>query len=72
MGELADYAIVPDSRQPNVKVSSRKVPGPNGADFLAPMLAASAMGAMIGRKRLIIITKPVAMSHGIAMKEMTL
>jgi hypothetical protein len=59
--------IVPNSRQPNVKVSSRKVPGPNGADFLAPIPAANAIGAMIERKRLIIITKPVAMSHGIAM-----
>jgi len=35
-------SIVPNSRQPNVKVSSRKVPGPNGTDFLAPMPVANA------------------------------
>ena len=56
--------IVPKSRNPNVAVSSRKVPKPNGEDFFAPRLAAIAMGAIIGRYRLNIITKAVAMSHG--------
>jgi hypothetical protein len=56
--------IVPSSRKPNVTVSSRKVPKPNGEDFFAPRLAAMAMGATIGRYRLKIITRAVALSHG--------
>ena len=55
---------VPSSRKPNVAVSSRKVPKPNGEGFFDPRLAAMAMGATIGRYRLNIITRPVAMSHG--------
>jgi hypothetical protein len=31
--------IVPKSRKPNVAVSSRKVPKPNGEGFFAPRLA---------------------------------
>ena len=56
--------MVPNSRKPNVAVSSRKVPKPKGEDFFAPRLAAMAIGAIIGRYRLNIITKAVAMSHG--------
>ena len=56
--------IVPMSRKPNVAVSSRKVPRPKGEGFFAPRLAAIAMGATIGRYRLKIMTKAVAMSHG--------
>src|ERR1700722_10815720 len=59
-------AIVPNNRNPNVAVSSRSVPNPNGAVFFAPRLAAIAIGAMMGRYRLMSITKPVAMSHGTA------
>ena len=56
--------IVPNSKNPNVVVSSRNVPKPNGEDFFAPRLAAMAMGATIGKYRLKIMTKAVAMSHG--------
>ena len=35
----------------------------NGVGFFFARLAASAMGAMIGMKRLNSITRPVAMSH---------
>src|SRR3984957_10878535 len=56
--------MVPKSRNPNVVVSSRKVPNPNGEDFFAPRLAAMAIGAIIGKYRLKIMTKAVAMSHG--------
>src|SRR5580692_8096680 len=56
--------IVPRSNTPNVAVSSRRVPKPNGDDFLPPRLAASAIGATIGKYRLKSITKPVAISHG--------
>ena len=56
--------MVPNNRKPNVAVSSRKVPKPNGEVFFAPRLAAIAMGAIMGRYRLKIITKAVAMSHG--------
>ncbi len=51
---------------PNVGVSSRKVPMPNGAAFFAPRLAAITIGAMIGSKRLKSITSPVAISIGTA------
>src|ERR1700730_1673579 len=56
--------MVPNMRKPKVVVSSRKVPKPNGEDFFAPRLAAMAMGAIIGKYRLKIMTKAVAMSHG--------
>jgi hypothetical protein len=56
--------MVPSRRNPNVAVSSRSVPKPNGDGFFDPRLAAIAMGAIIGRYRLNIITKPVAISHG--------
>src|SRR5246127_280220 len=56
--------IVPRSRTPNVVVSSRKVPKPNGEGFFAPRLAASATGAIIGKYRLKSITKAVAISQG--------
>src|SRR4029077_9048111 len=46
-----------------VPVSSRSVPSPNGAAFLAPRLAAIAMGATIGRYRLNSITRPAATSN---------
>jgi len=58
--------MVPSNRKPNVGVSSRSVPSVNGTDFLAPRLAAIAIGATIGMKRLNRITSPAAMSHGIA------
>ena len=45
-------------------VSVRNVPTVMGVGFLAARLAAKAMGAMIGTKRLINMTKPVAMSSG--------
>ena len=56
--------IVPKRRKPNVAVSSRNVPKPKGEAFFPPRLAANAMGATIGRYRLKIMTKPVAISHG--------
>jgi hypothetical protein len=55
--------IVPTKREAKVNVSSLNVPGPNGLDFLAPRNAAITIGAMIGRKRLITITIPLAISH---------
>ena len=48
--------IVPHSKNPKVEVSSRKVPRLNGAGFFAPRLAAIAIGALIGRNRLMMIT----------------
>jgi hypothetical protein len=45
-------------------VSSGNVPKPNGEACFAPTLATRATGATIGRYRLKIITKPVAISHG--------
>ena len=56
--------MVPNMRNPKVTVSSRKVPKPNGEDFFAPRLAAIAIGAIIGRYRLKIMTRAVAISHG--------
>ena len=38
----------------------------SGLDFFAPRNAAMAMGAMMGRKRLNIITRPVAISQAMA------
>lgn len=55
--------IVPSSTQPKVNVSVRIVPTVKGVGFFFARLAASAKGAMMGRKRLNIITSPVAMSH---------
>jgi len=49
-----------------VAVSSRRVPRPNGALFFAPRYAAMAIGAMIGRNLLTMITMPVTISHGTA------
>jgi len=56
--------MVPNRRKPNVVVSSRRVPKPKGEGCFAPRLAAMAMGAMIGRYRLKIITSAVAISQG--------
>ena len=39
---------------------------PERRRFFAPRLAAMAIGAMIGMKRLKSITRPAAMSHGMA------
>src|SRR5262249_51787423 len=58
--------MVPMSSPANVPVSSRSVPRPNGADFFAPRLAAIAIGAMMGMKRLMMITSPATMSKGVA------
>src|SRR5689334_23316395 len=55
--------IEPNSRQPNVKLSSLNVPRPNGTDFLAPRLAAIAIGATMGIKRLAIITSALTISN---------
>ena len=56
--------IVPSRTKPNVIVSVRNVPTVMGVGFLPARLAAKAMGAMIGTKRLINMTKPVTMSSG--------
>ena len=54
---------MPSRTKPNVIVSVRNVPTVMGVGFLAARLAAKAMGAMIGTKRLISMTKPVTMSQ---------
>src|ERR1700732_4537639 len=56
--------IVPNRRNPNVVVSSRKVPKPNGEDFFAPRLAAIAIGAIIGRSRVEIISRGASIFQG--------
>ena len=58
--------MVPKSRHPNVKVSSRSVPKPNGVLFFIPRKPAIAIGAMIGRKRPNMMTRAAAISHGTA------
>ena len=58
--------IVPNKRHPKVNVSSRKVPKPNGVLFFIPRNPAIAIGAKIGKKRPNMMTKPAAISHGIA------
>ncbi len=57
--------IEPNSRQPKVKLSSLNVPRPKGNhDFFAPRLAAIAIElAMMGMKRLMMITRAVAISN---------
>src|ERR1700751_3327124 len=61
--------MVEARRNPKVAVSSLKVPRLNGTGFFAPRLAAIAMGAIIGRNRLMMITRAVAMSHCTAVGE---
>ena len=56
--------IVPIKTQAKVNVSVRMVPTVNGVGFFFARLAAIAIGAITGMKRLKIITRPVAMSHG--------
>src|SRR5690349_17344827 len=55
--------MLPSSTNPKVTVSVRMVPDVKGVGFLRAKPAARAMGAMIGTKRLISITRPQAMSH---------
>ena len=61
--------IVPSTRKPKVGVSSCRVPRPAGLSFFAPRKAAMAIGAIIGRKRLNMMTRPVAISQGMASGE---
>src|SRR5208337_3438281 len=55
--------MVPRRKIPNVIVSVRRVPTVKGVGFLAPRLAAKAIGAMIGRNRPNSMTRPVPISH---------